>query len=118
MTESSADALRAAGLRPDQVDLCIFHQANARIIDECAERLGVPRRAVFCNVDRYGNTSAASVPIALCEAADRGRLEPGSTLLMASIGAGLVWGAGVLRWTAARENPGTFAEGDVLLEAR
>ena len=117
MTESSADALRAAGLRPDQVDLCIFHQANARIIDECAERLGVPRRAVFCNVDRYGNTSAASVAIALCEAADGGRLHAGATVLLSSIGAGLVWGAGVLRWTRDRVEPWSFAEGDVVLEA-
>ena len=117
MTQSSEDALRAAGLAAGDVDLFVCHQANARIIEECGERLGIAPRKVFCNVGRYGNTSAASVPIALCEAADRGLVEPGSTVLLTAIGAGLVWGAGVLRWTRARAEPWSFAEGDVVLEA-
>jgi 3-oxoacyl-[acyl-carrier-protein] synthase III len=117
MTTSSEEALRSAGLRPEDVDLFVCHQANARIIQACGEKLGIDPSRVFCNVDRYGNTSAASVAIALCEAADRGLLEPGSTVLVTSIGAGLVWGAGVVRWTAARQEPWTFAEGDVVLEA-
>jgi 3-oxoacyl-[acyl-carrier-protein] synthase-3 len=116
MSSTSANALRSAGLRVEDVDLFVCHQANARIVDECGERLGIPPGKVFCNVDRYGNTSAASVPIALCEAADRHRLRPGSTVLLSAIGAGLVWGAGVLRWTGGPVDRWTFAEGDVVLE--
>src|SRR5207302_9347916 len=102
MSTSSERALASAGLRAGDVDLFICHQANLRIVSECAERLGVPEDRVFSNVERYGNTSAASVAIALSEAADAGRLHPGSTVLLTAVGAGLVWGAGVLRWTAPR----------------
>jgi 3-oxoacyl-[acyl-carrier-protein] synthase III len=117
MTTASEEALQSAGLRPEDVDLFICHQANSRIIEACGEQLGIPASRVFSNVERYGNTSAASVAIALCEAADQRRMEPGSTVLLTSVGAGLVWSAGVVRWTAARHEPWTFAEGDVVLEA-
>ena len=115
MTSVAEDAMRLAGIGPDDVDLFIAHQANSRIIDECGERLGLAQDRVFCNVDRYGNTSAASVAIAVCEAAETGALRPGSTLLLSAIGAGFAWGAGVVRWTGARAEPVSFAEGDVLL---
>jgi 3-oxoacyl-[acyl-carrier-protein] synthase-3 len=100
MVGASERALASSGISPGDVDLFICHQANMRIVSACAERLGIPEDHVFANVDRYGNTSAASIPIALAEAADQGLLRPGSTLLLTAVGAGLVWGAGVVRWTA------------------
>ena len=115
MTSAAERAMELGGIGPDEVDLFIAHQANSRIIDECGERLGLAPDRVFCNVDRFGNTSAASVAIAVCEAAETGALEPGSTLLISAIGAGFVWGAGVVRWTGAHAEPISFAEGDVLL---
>jgi 3-oxoacyl-[acyl-carrier-protein] synthase-3 len=118
MSEASARALASAGLRPEDVDLFICHQANLRIVTECAARLGVPEDRVFSNVERYGNTSAASIAIALSEAAEAGRLHPGSTVLLTAVGAGLVWGAGVLRWTASSHAEAAGADADVLVGAR
>ncbi|MFN2545271.1 MAG: beta-ketoacyl-ACP synthase III [Actinomycetota bacterium] len=109
MAASSERALRDAGLEPADIDLFICHQANQRIVSACAERLGLDNERVVSNVARYGNTSAASVPIALSEAADEGRLQPGSTLVLTAIGAGLVWGTGVVRWTAPAVRDGERA---------
>jgi 3-oxoacyl-[acyl-carrier-protein] synthase III len=86
---------RKAGVRPADVDLFIPHQANARIIEYAAEGMGLPPEKVVVNVDRYGNTSAASVPIALSEALDAGRAKPGDTLALVAFGAGLTWAATV-----------------------
>ena len=91
-------SLQQAGLTLDDVDLLIPHQANIRIIDAAVESLGIEREKVFCNVDRYGNTSAASVPIALHEAVQQGRVKRGSNVLMVGFGAGLTWGSCLFRW--------------------
>lgn len=101
MAGAAERAAFVAGMRVTDADLVILHQANQRIIDEVGERLALPRERVFSNVARYGNTSAASVPIALCEAADAGLVSPGSRLILSVVGAGLTWASGVLLWTAA-----------------
>jgi 3-oxoacyl-[acyl-carrier-protein] synthase-3 len=95
---AAARALEQAGLTMDDVDLFIPHQANIRIIDTAAKRMGISPDKTFSNVEKYGNTSAASVGIALSEAVDAGRLKPGDTALLVGFGAGLTWGATVLRW--------------------
>jgi 3-oxoacyl-[acyl-carrier-protein] synthase-3 len=89
----------AAGLRIDEVDCFIPHQANIRIIQAAAERLGQPMDRFFVNVERYGNTSAASVPVALYEALEQGRIRCGSRVVFVAFGAGLTWGAAAMRWT-------------------
>jgi 3-oxoacyl-[acyl-carrier-protein] synthase-3 len=81
--------------------LLIPHQANVRIMDAAARRLNVPKSAVFTNVERYGNTSAASIPVALCEALEAGLIETDSTVVMSGFGAGLSWGTAVWRWQGA-----------------
>jgi 3-oxoacyl-[acyl-carrier-protein] synthase III len=96
--ESVLRALADAGLDTHDVDLFIPHQANTRIIDAARRRLKLPAAAVFSNVERYGNTSAASVPVALCEAVEAGRVAAGDTLVMTGFGAGLSWGTAVWRW--------------------
>ena len=100
MAQAAERAAERAGFRASDADLLIMHQANQRIIDEVGVRVGITSDRVFSNVARYGNTSAASVPIAMCEAADAGLLRPGSRLLVTAVGAGLTWVAGMLRWTA------------------
>jgi 3-oxoacyl-[acyl-carrier-protein] synthase-3 len=92
-----------AGMHVADADLVILHQANQRIIDEVGERLAVPPGRVFSNVARYGNTSAASVSIALAEAADAGLLTTGSRLILSVVGAGLTWASGVVLWTIASQ---------------
>ena len=82
----------------DDLALWIPHQANARIIDATANRLGLPPEKVFVNVDRYGNTSAASVPICLAEAADEGRLHDGDLVMVSGVGAGMSWATALIRW--------------------
>ena len=96
--EASKEALDLAGLTPADVDWFIPHQANKRIIDAVGSRLGIPDERCYVNIDRYGNTSAASIPIALAEAVRSGRIERGDVLLMAAFGAGLTWAASVVRW--------------------
>lgn len=99
ITEEAAKAvLDAAGYHLEEVDLFIFHQANIRILEAAAKRLGVPMEKVFVNVDRYGNTSSASIPIALGEAIDTKRLLPGHLVAMVGFGAGLTWSAALVRW--------------------
>jgi 3-oxoacyl-[acyl-carrier-protein] synthase-3 len=96
--EVCREVLDAADLTPDDVDWLIPHQANQRIIDAVGSRLGVPSDRCYVNIDRYGNTSAASIPIALDEAVREGRVKTGDVVLMAAFGAGLTWAASVLRW--------------------
>jgi 3-oxoacyl-[acyl-carrier-protein] synthase-3 len=98
--ESTGQVLQKSGLTPEDVDLFIPHQANVRIIDHAVKRLRIPRDRVFLNIDRYGNTSSASIPIALFEAQQNGKLKPGDTILTVGFGAGLTWGAGAIQWMA------------------
>jgi 3-oxoacyl-[acyl-carrier-protein] synthase-3 len=100
MAAACSDLLAKADLNVDDVDLVVPHQANARIIAAVARRLGVPDERVIVDVADVGNTSAASIPIALDEAWRSGRLLPGITLLTVAFGAGLAWGANLIRWTA------------------
>ena len=97
MTEALEEVLAKAGLTVDDLDLLIPHQANLRIIEYAAERFGIPMEKVVVNVDRYGNTSAASIPLALCEALDEGRARPGDTLALVAFGAGLTWASAIVR---------------------
>ncbi len=101
MGEAASNSIAKAGLTLEDVDLLIPHQANLRIIDAAARRLQLPMDKVWVNVDRYGNTSAASVPIALAEAADAGALKEGDNVVLVAFGAGLAWAAGLVRWGVA-----------------
>jgi 3-oxoacyl-[acyl-carrier-protein] synthase-3 len=92
------DALGKAGVKAEDLDLLIPHQANLRIIEATAKRLGVPMGKVFVNVEKYGNTSAASIPMALDEARKEGRVQEGSLIELVAFGAGFTWGAAVIRW--------------------
>jgi 3-oxoacyl-[acyl-carrier-protein] synthase-3 len=96
--QTTHDVLNAAGLAPTDVDLFVLHQANIRIIDAAMEHLKLPTTKAYNNLQRYGNTSAGSIPIALEEAAAEGRLRPGMTVLLSGFGAGLAWGTAVLRY--------------------
>jgi 3-oxoacyl-[acyl-carrier-protein] synthase-3 len=98
IVDSALATLDRAGVTAADVALLVPHQANSRIIDSAAAKLGVPPERTFVNIDRYGNTSAASVPIALAEAADAGRLEPGDLVLLSGFGAGMSWASALLRW--------------------
>ena len=101
MGDAAAEAVDKAGLKLDDVDMFIPHQANSRIIDAAAKRLNLPKDRIWTNLDRYGNTSAASVPIALFEAIEAGRIEDGDNLVFVAFGGGLSWAAGVVRWGTA-----------------
>ena len=98
MGHAAKEAIRAAGLKIDDIDLFIPHQANMRIIQSAAKHLGLPMDKVFVNLDRYGNTSCASIPIAFCEAIEQERIKPGDHLVLVSFGAGLTWAAAVVQW--------------------
>jgi 3-oxoacyl-[acyl-carrier-protein] synthase III len=87
-----------AGVRLDDITLIVPHQANIRILNAVADRLGVPQDKVFTNIDRYGNTSAASVPIALDEALEANRIRDNDLVMLNACGGGLTWGANLLRW--------------------
>jgi 3-oxoacyl-[acyl-carrier-protein] synthase-3 len=99
MVSSAEKILAECGKTIDDVDVYVPHQANLRIIDHAARRLGVPKERVVVNVDRYGNTSSGSIPLALADAAADGRLRPGQLVLMTGMGAGLTWGSALLEWT-------------------
>ena len=101
VVESANLALERAGVTAADIDWFIPHQANLRIIEAAAGRLGIDREHTIVNIDRYGNTSAASIPLAMAEAADAGRLHDGDLLLMSGFGAGMSWGSAVLRWGRA-----------------
>jgi len=98
MCDAADEALRKAGLSADDIDLLIPHQANIRIIESTARYAGIPMEKVYVNVDRYGNMSSASIPVALDEAIQDGTLQPGSDVLMVAFGAGLTWAGMTLRW--------------------
>ena len=92
------EVLEKAGEKLEDVALVVPHQANQRISDAVADRLGLPKEKVFQNIQRYGNTTAASIPIALTEARDQGRIKPGDLVVLAAFGAGFAWGAVAIRW--------------------
>jgi 3-oxoacyl-[acyl-carrier-protein] synthase III len=98
LSESTAEAVDRAGLALDDIGLFVFHQANARILAAVAERLGIESERVIDCIDRYGNTSSGTLPIALADARERGMLAPGMNVLLAAFGAGFTWGAGVIQW--------------------
>jgi 3-oxoacyl-[acyl-carrier-protein] synthase III len=101
MSDVTMEVLSDAGLSLDEIDLFVYHQANSRIITAVGERLGLPSDRVIDSIAEYGNTSAASIPIALSEAAAQGGLRPGSRLLLCAFGAGFAWGAGIVEWEGA-----------------
>jgi 3-oxoacyl-[acyl-carrier-protein] synthase III len=97
---SSAEAILAeCGKTVDDIDVYVPHQANVRIIDHAVRKLGVAEDKTVINVERYGNTSSGSIPLALADAADDGRLEPGKLVLLTGMGAGLTWGSALIEWT-------------------
>ncbi len=98
MNEATVQVLQKAGLTTADLDLLVPHQANIRIIEGAMKRLELTPDKVMVNLDRYGNTSSASIPVALCEALEAGRLKDGDTLVCVSFGAGLVWGSLAMRW--------------------
>ncbi|NJD09301.1 MAG: ketoacyl-ACP synthase III [Gemmatimonadetes bacterium] len=98
MSGACADVLAARSITADDIDLVVPHQANQRIIEAVAKRAGVPMDRGYVNVHRYGNMSAGTVPVALVEALDEGRVKPNATLLMPAFGAGLTWCAHLVRW--------------------
>lgn len=109
MTEVARAVLDRAGLHVDDVDVFIGHQANVRILDAVTQRLGVDPARSHVTVDRHGNTSAASIPLALADARDAGRLRPGDTVLLSAFGAGLTFGACVLTWTGPSKSAASAA---------
>ena len=107
-------AIEHAGLQPADIDLFIPHQANIRIIEAVAKGLGLPMERMFVNLDRYGNTSAASVPIALAEAVNEGRVKVGDRIVLVAFGAGFTSGAVAIEWTA---DPARGIAGDAAVQA-
>jgi 3-oxoacyl-[acyl-carrier-protein] synthase III len=100
LVTSAQKVLAECGKTVEDVDVYIPHQANVRIIEHAAEKLGIPKEKIVINVDRYGNTSSGSIPLALADAQAEGRLHDGALVLMTGMGAGLTWGSGLIEWTA------------------
>ncbi|MDO6687183.1 MULTISPECIES: ketoacyl-ACP synthase III [unclassified Agarivorans] len=98
MGEAATNVLAQANIANNEVDFIVPHQANLRIIDALAKRIDAPYDNIMVNIEKYGNTSAATVPVALCEALEEGRIKPGDNVLLAAFGAGLTWGAAAIRW--------------------
>jgi len=99
MAQACEEVLEQKGLSVSDVNLVVPHQANKRILDALAKKVGLDEDKVFINVHKYGNTSAGTIPVALTEALEEGKIEPGDHVLMASFGAGLTWGAGLIKWS-------------------
>jgi len=104
LVTSAEKVLAECGKTIDDVDVYIPHQANVRIIDHAAEKLGIPKEKIVVNVERYGNTSSGSIPLALVDAQAEGRLQEGALVLMTGMGAGLTWGSGLIEWTTNGRN--------------
>ena len=98
MASSTHDAIQKAGLTMDDIDLIVPHQANRRIIEAAARVIHFPMNQIVMNIENYGNTSTASIPIAICEALEEGRINPGDNMVLVGFGAGLTWGALVMQW--------------------
>ena len=99
LVSSAQDLLEECDVAVEDIDLYVPHQANVRIMDHAARKLGIPRERMVVNVDRYGNTSSGSIPLALADAQADGRLEKGDLVLMTGMGAGLTWGSALMEWT-------------------
>jgi 3-oxoacyl-[acyl-carrier-protein] synthase-3 len=98
LCDSVQDVIQDAGISVDDVDLFVFHQANIRILRAASDLLGIPRSKVFSNLEKYGNTSAGSVPLALDEAIQSGQIRPGQRIVLSGFGAGLAWCTAIVRW--------------------
>ena len=98
MAQASQDVLAKTGHTVDEIDLVIPHQANLRIIESVAKRVGAPMERVYVTVQRYGNMSSATIPVALVDALEEGRVKPGALILMPAFGAGLTWCSHLVRW--------------------
>ena len=98
MQEKALDVLDLCGVRAEEISLLIPHQANIRIIETVAKRLKLPSEKVYVNIENYGNTSSASIPIALDEALHSGKIKSGDYVLLVAFGAGLTWGATLIKW--------------------
>jgi 3-oxoacyl-[acyl-carrier-protein] synthase-3 len=98
MGKACVSVLEKEGLEKSDIDLVVPHQANLRIIDALARRLSAPKDKIFVNIERYGNMSAATAPVALVEAIEEGHVHPGDNILMPAFGAGLTWSAHLIRW--------------------
>jgi 3-oxoacyl-[acyl-carrier-protein] synthase III len=99
MVSSATKVLDECGRTVDEIDVYVPHQANKRIIDHAVAKLGIPPERTIVNVDKYGNTSSGSIPLALADARDAGALRDGALVLMTGMGAGLTWGSALLEWT-------------------
>ena len=98
MQEAALEGIKRAGIKTEELSLLITHQANVRIINAVAKRLKLPPEKVFINLDRYGNTSAASIPLALDEAVKKGRIKKGDLVILVAFGGGFTWASTVIRW--------------------
>lgn len=112
MAFACGEVLAQTGLSIDDVNIMVPHQANQRILDALAKRLGIPEHKIMVNVQKYGNTSAGTIPVALAEALEEDRIKPGDYVLMATFGAGLTWGAGLVKW-GERITPLAFSDADL-----
>jgi 3-oxoacyl-[acyl-carrier-protein] synthase-3 len=101
VVDSATATLQHAGVTIDDVDWFVPHQANLRIIESAAHRLGIPSERTVVNIERYGNTSAASIPLALFESVEAGRIRDGDLVLLSGFGAGMTWASALLRWGVA-----------------
>ena len=104
MGEAALKALKKASIQTEEIDLFIPHQANKRIIEAARKRLNLPQDRVFINLHKYGNTSCASIPLALSEALDEGRIQEGNKIVIVGFGGGLAWGALVFCWGGVPKN--------------
>jgi 3-oxoacyl-[acyl-carrier-protein] synthase-3 len=100
LVSSAEKVLAECGKTVDDVDVYVPHQANVRIIEHAVQKLGIPKEKTVVNVDRYGNTSSGSIPLALADAEADGRLSDGALVLMTGMGAGLTWGSGLIEWAS------------------
>jgi 3-oxoacyl-[acyl-carrier-protein] synthase-3 len=107
MEDVSRQSIAQAGLTNDDIAYLVPHQANQRIMTAYAKALGFSPDRLISNVDKYGNTSSASIPLALCEAWEEGRLKPGDKLVVSAVGGGLSWGAAIIEWTGIGSSQGT-----------
>lgn len=98
LPDALMEAFEANGVRPGDIDHVVSHQANLRIVESVLDRVGIPRQRCWVNIDRYGNTSSASLPLSLDEANRAGRLRPGDLVAMMAIGSGMAWGSALMRW--------------------
>jgi 3-oxoacyl-[acyl-carrier-protein] synthase-3 len=99
MNSATDEAIEQAGISKEQIDFLVPHQANIRIIESAVERLGLSEEKVIVNLDRYGNMSSASIPVALDEAIEAGKIQEGNYLLLVGFGGGLTWASTVIKWS-------------------